>query len=142
MTVYSHFDLVHLVQTNWKLIRNFLWQICQRKFCPTLDCFKCIKSCRRNPNASQFSFPRWSLGEFFPSSSELEELTQTYILKPLQRRAWMTLNEKQSYLFTTTLIGPKVLLSNFFFNSQLGNEKVNWREVCRHKSKLYFQSTN
>ena len=66
-------------------------------------------------------------------ASELEELTassQTYILKPLQRHAWITLNEKQSYLFTTTLIGLKVFIvrasfTNFFFNSQLRNEKVN-----------------
>ena len=42
-------------------------------------------------------------------ASELEN-SQTYILKPLQRHAWITLNEKQSYLFTTTLIGLKVFI--------------------------------
>ena len=36
--------------------------------------------------------------------------SQTYILKPLPRHAWITLNEKQSYLFTTTLIGLKVFI--------------------------------
>ena len=89
-------------------------------------------------------FPRWSLGKFFPSSElelELTASSQTYILKPLQRHAWITLNEKQSYLFTTTLIGLKVFIvrasfTNFFFNSQLRNEKVNWYEGCGHKSKI------
>ena len=88
-----------------------------------------------------------ALASFSPPS-ELEELTQTYILKPLQRHAWVSLNEKQSYLFTPTLIGLKVFIvtasfTNFFFNFQLGNEKlIDVKAVCGHKSKLYFELTN
>ena len=32
-------------------------------------------------------------------------------LKPLQRIGWLTFNEKQSYLFTRTLIGLKLYIS-------------------------------
>ena len=49
--------------------------------------------------------------------AELSMILNLY-LKPLQRNGWTTLNEKQSYLFTKTLIGFKLyivrIIHNFF----------------------------
>ena len=58
-----------------------LWVISQRKFFPTLNCFKCIKSCRSSSSnaASQFKFPWWSLAKFFPSDLPLNWRTPKLI---------------------------------------------------------------
>ena len=66
-----------------------------------------------------------ALASFSPLSIWIGVDWQTYILKPLQRHARVTLNEKQSYLFTRTLIGLKVyivpprIIQDFFFNSEM-----------------------
>ena len=120
----SHFNLVHLVQPIESWLEFSSMKICQRKFFPTLDCFKCIKSCS-NPDAdaSQFSFPRWSLGKFFPTE------------QPLNWRG------VESNLYFETL--TKARLGNSQWKTILFiYHNFNWTQsfYCAHHSRISFST--
>lgn len=90
------------------------WKLC--KFF-----FDKLSWCRLQCIPIQFSL-RWrSLGKFFHCWKRGWLRFQTWILKPLQRNGWLTFNEKQSYLFTKSLIGFKLFIVASFtisFRSQ------------------------